>query len=1218
MRRLLLIAWGALLLLAACRKDDRLVDLTAVVADQPARGSAKVYVDNDRYACWHHGDYVNVNGSNYTLSVTPGSDYKVAKILDVDESDNGYTAAYPASYFSGITEGGTSATVTIPSVQTYVRTTVYDGTGETYQQLVNPMVAHCGEDEDVLKFRNVACVLKVVVKNRSGYDLNVHYATLTAESAYLSGSAAVSGIGTTTTTAPSMNAPTSGSHDITVDCNSIPINLDNGEDTVIYVVSAPFENQNLMLQVLAKDPDAASHGDTVYYTLVGHSASPLSLTRNQMGEVEFTVSDCGCADETGRCDYLFWGCGTEPKPFLITCKEDLLRLRNLVTHVNRDALTPDYDDATYNVGTVYYKQILDIDISSETTWGSEGTSNYAIGSSTRPFMANYNGSNHSVTMNTNLTGSGHGAGMGVALFGYVGKSAVTTTNTIRNVVTRGSVRGTYQARSYAGVVGFLRGTTRIIECVNYATVSNDCTSSQGQGGTVGGICANIGWYDGSSFQPAGTVSFENCANYGEVYLNRANEQWINTGNTSFNGTGGICGSLAGATACTFFNCLNEGSVKGKACYVGGLVGYARTAISFTGENTNGTAAVDSGNYVGGIIGYVYHSATLSGTVSNNGCVKGGNHVGGIIGYVSSDGTSVLSGTIMSSSTAAVSGSGNVGGIIGNISTTAPTLSGTFRNDGSVSGNGAVGGMIGFAGCNTLTLAGNVTNGGAVSGSYKVGGIVGSGYDVQVSSGVTLSNEASVTSTSDVSLNLSGKNSYTTCATGGVVGICTQFENDGTISNSGNVSGSNVDVGGIIGLCRIHGYYSSGYSTYFSYYGLGTFTCSVGSSIHNTGRITGTSNNVGGIMGYVQSAVAIAGSVSNTGDISAKNNVGGVVGYNGGAITLTAPSNGGAVSGTSKVGGICGYMKSDVTITNGSNNNTVTGSTYVAGIVSCCEGVLSLTNCTNSANCTITGNTQVGGIVGAARNVTITSCINYSDIACSTATAGQAKGGIVGQLDNGVGTSYIDKCVNAGTVKSGKTSGESRLGGILGSFYPNSNCTLTISNCTNTGNMTSSGGSDNGGLIGYIYRQNSPTITIRVYNSYSTGEMKGGDYTCGLIGYLGIGNLYLTNCYFNGTIISNYTSSTALGHVSTQYSLTNCYVNNTTGRSKFYKRSSTVEANPPTNSSWFKVASNPGDLTSSVTIGSSSYSSLGDALRAWQAANPTYTSWTTGAIPTLNL
>ncbi len=1224
MRRLLLIVLGALLLFAACRKEARLVDLTAVLVDQPGRGSAKVYIDDNRYACWHNGDYVNVNGESYTLTVEPGTGShagaKVAKISDVEESDNGYTAGYPTGCISGITEGGTSAMATVLSVQPYIRAAVYDGTGDVYQQLLNPMVAYCSDEDSIMKFHNVACVLRVVIQNNTGYNLNMHYVTLTASDAYLAGTARVSGIGTNT---PAMDKPTSGFHDITVDCNNSPIALNDGDSSVIYVVSAPFENQMLTLRVLAKDPDAASHGDTVYYTLVGSSASTLSLNRNQMGQVNFNIADCGCAEETGRCDYLFWGCGTESNPFLITSKADLLRLRNLVTHINMEDL---YDDATYNVGTVYYKQILDIDISSETTWGSVGTLNYAIGSSARPFMANYNGSNHSVTMNTNLTGSGHGAGMGVALFGYVGRPSVTTTNIIRNVVTRGSVRGTYQARSYAGLVGFLRGSTRIIECVNYATISNDCTPSHGRGGTVGGICANIGWYDGSAFQPAGTVSFENCANYGVVYLSRTNDQWINNSNTSFNGTGGICGSLAGATACTFTNCLNEGSVKGNACYVGGLVGYARTAISFTGENVNGSTAVDSGNYVGGIIGYVYHSATLSGTVSNNGQVKGGNHVGGIIGYVSSDGTSVLSGTISSSSTASVSGSGNVGGLIGNISTTAPMLSGTYSNNGSVSGNGAVGGMFGFVGCNTLTIAGDVTNRGVVSGNYKVGGIVGSGYDVQVSSGVTLSNEAAVTSTGSVSLNIAASKTYVTCATGGIIGICTQFKNEGTISNMGNVNGIEIDVGGIVGLCRVHGYYNS-YNTYYSYYGNGSMTSTTSSSMSNTGSVMGSNNgtmknDIGGIVGCVYGTVSMNGYLSNMGEITGNNNVAGIVGYSNAGLALSRVSNSGAISGNNKVGGICGYMKSDATITVGAdNNNTVTGSTYVAGIVACCEGVLALTNCNNNIGSTITANSYEGGIVGAARNVTIVECCNYADLLSRSATAGQIKGGIVGTLDNSVGTSYINKCRNYGSVFSGTaSSNSSRMSGIIGFLYPSNQTCLYIENCTNTGDIISANnGKENGSLLGGTNRlSGSKTITVRYYNNHCTGEIKGGGYTGGLVGYCGTAtSFYLENCSFNGKVTSTSTYSSALGNVHSSYSVTNCYVCDTTGQTNFYRVSSTNQQNPPANSSWFNTTSNPGNLTDMVTVDALNYSLLGDALRAWQTANPTYTAWTSGAIPTLN-
>ncbi len=1129
MRRLLLIVLGALLLFAACRKEARLVDLTAVLVDQPARGGAKVYIDDDRYACWHDGDYVNVNGESYTLTVEPGTGShagaKVAKISDVEESDNGYTAGYPTGCISGITEGGTTATATVLSVQPYIRATVYDGTGDSYQQLLNPMIGHCESEDEVLKFHNVACVLKVVVKNRSGYDLNVHYATLTAEDAFLAGSASVDGIGTD---APSMEAPTSGSRDITVDCNSIPINLDNGEDTVLYVVSAPFENQNLMLQVLAKDPDAALHGDTVYYTLVGHSASPLSLTRNQMGVVEFTVSDCGCAEETGRCDYLFWGCGTEAKPFIITNKDDLLRLRNLVAHVNMAS----YDDDTYNKNTVYYKQILDIDISSETNWGHESSFNYAIGYSSRPFMANYNGSNHSVTMNINITGSG--AGIGVALFGHIGKPSVTSTNVIRNVVTRGSVQGGSYVRNYAGLVGFLRGTTRIVECVNYASVTNNYSTYEG---TVGGICANIGWHNGASLQAAGTVTFENCENYGVINNTSIKDSWTGSNNSSFIGTGGICGDLAAATRCRFISCRNYATVQGVAA-VGGILGYSRVRSFFSGNNCNESiGTVSASKYSGGVLGYAYGGTEMTGTTCNKGRVVGSGQ--------------------------------------------------------------AIGGLVGVA-FGPLAILGSPRNEGHVSGSYSVGGILGWGYNGTTDSICNAINTGRVEASSNPSY------------VGGIAG------RGGSSSNGiiKLVSCRNETTDSIIGVSCVGGI--------LGYYD-GSAATSIITSCANTSVVKGTKAYAGGVLGEAMKPIRFSGTQSNSGDIYGLNYVGGIVGMVYAQVVFLegSLSNTGAIEASNyKAGGIIGGSdySGEVSLSNATNAGTVKakGGMYAGGIIgySVCSGFTG-TNLINQATGTVTGNTNIGGIMGVGRKVQLTLCKNYANVECLTATTGQSKGGIVGQLDNGVSTSFLNKCVNAGTVKSGKTSGESRLGGMVGSFYPSNNCTLTISNCVNSGDMTTTAGTYNGGLIGYIYRSGSPTITVRVYNSYSTGTMKGGNYTCGLVGYWGIGNLYLANCYFNGTIISNYTSSTALGHVSTQYSLTNCYVNNTTGRSDFYKRSSTVEANPPTNSSWFKTASNPGDLITSVTIGSSSYSSLGDALRAWQAANPTYTAWTSGAIPTLN-
>lgn len=1046
----MLIIWGALLLFAACRKDDRLVDLTAVVADQPARGSAKVYVDNDRYACWHHGDAVKINGSNYTLSVTPGSDYKVAKILDVDESDNGYTAAYPASYFSGITEGGTSATVTIPSVQTYVRTTVYDGTGETYQQLVNPMVAHCGEDEDVLKFRNVACVLKVVVKNRSGYDLNVHYATLTAESAYLSGSAAVSGIGTTTTTAPSMDAPTSGSHDITVDCNSSPINLDNGEDTVIYVVSAPFENQNLMLQVLAKDPDAASHGDTVYYTLVGHSASPLSLTRNQMGEVEFTVSDCGCADETGRCDYLFWGCGTEHKPFIITNKDDLLRLRNLVAHVNMAS----YDDDTYNTNSVYYKQILDIDISSETNWGT--SSSYAIGSTTYPFLAHYNGSSHAVNVAITTTVNNYPVG----LFGVISGGA-----SIKRLAVTGSISSDKKT-NIGGLVGLVSGAATLSQCSNAATLTSTYGSTYNYG--VAGICGKIS-------APGGTVVVSECTNSGAVSVERLKPAGIcgidTCGNVTFTrcvndanvtqayktsnmASGGIVGYMqTDAGSVSMSGCQNKKQIRGHGC-CGGMVGLCEKPLTLTDCGNSGTITSYRTNStrgewndkIGGLVGCSTQSITINGTTSMTGNITGKHEVGGLVGHCGWYVT-VSNGAVVS-----------VNATIKNVSEyTCTTYVASNNAQTSFSNTCAVvGGVVGF--CYGLTINGNVTVEGVVGNTdlrrLGVGGIVGVVAANDYTNGGTRPIRRQPFTIASTAVVCNKAAVYGSKNVGGFVGYCHQATFLGNQINEGAITGDEYYVGGLIGGAYLYDLEISGTTqnkgTVYGTYGTGGivgFTSGIGSTFNgcrNSGLVNGT-RDVGGIAGRIYVTInqkrVVFQECVNEKKVKARGSyrgsgVAGIVGYCGTNArlsvsrcaqtdTVQVTAGGGLIT----LGGIVGYMGIGGRVYNSYNTGVLdaTNAYSVGGIVGRTYTNDTLVNCYQKGK--IIGNTKasttgtcIAGIVGESRGayVFVNNCYNACDLSEATS---DKKYGIIGCYSKTTCNYY--NCYAPGPCNlSGSVSGQS--------------------------------------------------------------------------------------------------------------------------------------------------------------------------------------------------
>lgn len=158
---------------------------------------------------------------------------------------------------------------------------------------------------------------------------------------------------------------------------------------------------------------------------------------------------------------------------------------------------------------------------------------------------------------------------------------------------------------------------------------------------------------------------------------------------------------------------------------------------------------------------------------------------------------------------------------------------------------------------------------------------------------------------------------------------------------------------------------------------------------------------------------------------------------------------GAESGSIYMGGILGYSRAKILISECRNKglinkdrNHTAQSAYggILGIGEGCEGAL-LDSCTNTGELQETGavtNTAVvihafGGIVGLC-NIDVKDCINSGDITLCNTGAGTLHviGGIVGQYG----------------VISGKT-----------------NRNAVISNCTNTGNLSSTLTAPAGGLVG---------------------------------------------------------------------------------------------------------------------------------------------------------
>lgn len=162
------------------------------------------------------------------------------------------------------------------------------------------------------------------------------------------------------------------------------------------------------------------------------------------------------------------------------------------------------------------------------------------------FAGNFNGLNHTITVNINA--GTYEAESGVALFGRVRGA------TIKNLKVEGSITATASA-CVAGIVSttYVNEMNYIDSCSNYATITggldtvyND-TGRNVRGGGIGGICG-YGNY----------ITITNCKNFGNI-------------KGKYN-VGGICGLMRSNTAIS--QCLNVGHILADSAGAGGIVGDA--------------------------------------------------------------------------------------------------------------------------------------------------------------------------------------------------------------------------------------------------------------------------------------------------------------------------------------------------------------------------------------------------------------------------------------------------------------------------------------------------------------------------------------------------------------------------------------------------------------------------------------------------------------------
>ena len=812
----------AVLAAVSCAKDDDTVTLHALMADMPG-GGQKVYID-DHYACWEDGDPVAINGTNYAVAVTDGSNR--AATMQVSYSESGYTGAYPADYVTTCTGG--NIVLTMPSTQTVV---MENG----HQQIVAPMVGHTANAEptaeDPLMFHNVAGVLKINVKNSLSQDLNIYALEIESSNAYIAGTGTVDGVDTPT---PSLTISSDKTKNVMLMCNNVALASKGSAD--FYLVVAPFTDPTkFTVHVLAT-------GDTnnLKYTFHRESKSGITIARNQIGSISVDVDSTHTYPHIGDEGNYFWGQGTQKCPFMITCYEDLNTLRHLVNHSGTGYT---YNDTKYNTSSVYYRQTADIDMSSITTWGQYSTSssysaynNAPIGYSTdQTYHANYDGMGHYIKLGiTELNGTymlansvstTQGPKYGIGVFGVCSGGG-----SIKNVVTKGNVsyfKSSGKSMScFGSLVGIISGDFSIDNCQNETSI---IYISTGYEACVAGIVGAI------SINANNTISISNCINNAQI----SSTAKYGSYDYSRTGVGGICAfvyNITSGASISFESCKNLKAITGNSIYGGGILGaiYSATNTSITFTKCENQGNVSCSTKVGGIVGSCYNTSgttttiTISGRTQNIGTISGtSSYVGGIVGY--SAGNISIDGNTTNNET--ISGTTSVGGIVGYSARC--NITGTTINEGFISGNG----------------------GGSGSGTGGIIGTLFSNNSTYFENKITKCwNKARVRNTG------SGP-----C--GGIIGRTAQVEVNGC-KNTGSLytttAADYTAVGGIIGVSN------GGPST------IKIYNCAVESDTLQ-GATTGTSY-CGGIFGYARDNIDMKNCYAIIGVASSKTSEAGILGY----------------------------------------------------------------------------------------------------------------------------------------------------------------------------------------------------------------------------------------------------------------------------------------------------------------------------------------------------
>jgi hypothetical protein len=686
--------------------------------------------------------------------------------------------------------------------------------------------------------------------------------------------------------------------------------------------------------------------------------------------------------------------------------------------------------------------------------------------------------------------------------------------------------GTISGKSnVGGMVSNNEGEIYVTQSTD-STCSYD-TSVRAYGDTVGGIAAkNSGSIDFHNVELNGSVRSpsgdEVGGAVGHNMISDSSQKFVvsNTSNATVHGSSYVGGYIGKGEwtqdgTYSYSKLKNNAAITADVGTAGGIIGIVQKSekkakITFDSCQNHGVVTSNGeGGFAGGIIGiidseYVTLSkcsdyAAVSAMKGMNGGIAAQN--AGTIENCTVDGSEIKLGDYVDYPLAGMEYCGGIAGINTGTIQKSNVYNITIANARKSSDGSQIGGITGansgiIKDCQVGTAKAAVTVGSCTS-KGGVGGIVGKNTGKVIGSSEGTSIYANITFLGSEASNQQGY-------LGGIVG-----ENSSTVENyhyNGNLrgyAGSDYGFGGIAGInqgkaeirsCMI----GAEEDTDITVDGYSNSDVSVGGAAGVNKNIidqvylgnvdiTVGYGYTGGIVGVNTGLVSNSG--SNTGTDSGtvhitqdRGHLGGIIGWNkeGGQATSDMTGDGWTVKANyhatdNTVAGIIGYNLSGKDMTDLTNYASVTKtkhwsdqeSNVVAGIIGRQEVVgkssWKISNCTNYGK--ILGHERVGGILGQWKYAggTIQNCENYGTITANN----KASAGIVAYVFkattedlNGI-SFYVDSCKNFGAISS--TS--SAAAGIVGRCDDSANMRMSISNCVNAGNLTSSSTKVVAGIVG---------------------------------------------------------------------------------------------------------------------------------------------------------